>query len=129
MDRRESELTRTAVARAEVDRSRARLERTIDALEEQLTPGALLAGGADLLKMGAGSGARRLVGLVRTHPVGTAVALAAVVLLARRARARRALRVELREETPQLRERLAPVAYAILLGARHFAKRLAERRV
>ena len=125
MDRGEGELTRTALARAEVERSRARLERTIDALEGRLTPGALVAGGADLLKSGAGSGARRLFQFVRAHPVPTAVVLIGLAYAAKKSRARRALQA--REELPQRREGLAPVAYAILLGARKLAERLAER--
>jgi uncharacterized protein DUF3618 len=126
MDRGQDELTRTAVARADVERSRARLERTIDALEDRLTPGALMAGGADLLKTGAGSGARRLITLARTHPVRTAVVLLGLAFVAKKVRSRRALQA--REELSQRREGLAPVAYAILLGARKFAERLADRR-
>jgi hypothetical protein len=129
MDRGQGELTRTAVARAEVERSRARLERTIDALEGRLTPGALMAGGADLLKAGAGTGARRLLQLARAHPVPAVVLLVGLALVAKKARSRRTLDVKLREELPKRRKSLAPVAYAVFLGARKLAERLAERRV
>ena len=129
MDRGQGELTRTAVARAEVERSRARLERTIDQLEGRLTPSSLMADGADLLKSGAGSGARSLIRLARAHPVQTLLALVTLAIVAKKARSRRALKAKLREEAPKRRESLAPVAYAVLLGARKFAERLAERRV
>jgi uncharacterized protein DUF3618 len=116
MDQRKGELTRTAVARADVEASRARLERTIDALEDRLTPGAVVAGGA-----------RRLIRLVREHPVPAALVVVGLAYAARKARARGALQT--REELPQRREGFAPVAHAILLGAWKFAERLAERRV
>ena len=116
MDRVQGELTRTAVARAEVELSRARLERTLDTLEDRLAPGTLLAGGA-----------RRIVDIVKAHPVPTAIVLLGLAFAARKARARR--RLQAREELSQRRESFAPVAQAILLGARKLAERLAERRV
>ena len=58
---------------ADIDRTRAHMDRTFDALESKLTPGQLLAEGWDLLKGGSGAGARKLFEIAREHPLPSAV--------------------------------------------------------
>jgi ElaB/YqjD/DUF883 family membrane-anchored ribosome-binding protein len=58
---------------ADIDRTRAHMDRTFDALESKLTPGQLLSEGWDLLKGGSGAGARKLFEIAREHPLPSAV--------------------------------------------------------
>ena len=119
MDPDESELSesgysRTELARSEVEYTRARLDRTIDLLEEKLTPRELVLEGMRWL---------------RTHKVQAGMLVLGVGLLMGARLKARSKRLEAGEELPKLRERFAPVAHALLVGARHLAERLAERRV
>jgi gas vesicle protein len=58
---------------ADIDRTRAHMDRTFDALESKLTPGQLLSEGWGLLKGGSGAGARKLFEVAREHPLPAAV--------------------------------------------------------
>jgi len=58
---------------ADIDRTRAHMDRTFDALESKLTPGQLLQEGWGLLKGGSGAGARKVFAIAREHPLPAAV--------------------------------------------------------
>ena len=73
--------------RADIDRTRASMDETFDALDSKLTPGQLLLEGWGLLKGGSGAGASRLMRVAREHPLPSLVIGAGVSwLLLERAR-------------------------------------------
>jgi len=59
--------------RANIDRTRAEMDETFDALDSKLTPGQLLLEGWGLLKGGSGAGASRLMRVARQHPLPSLV--------------------------------------------------------
>ncbi|HUG54445.1 MAG TPA: hypothetical protein VMR21_12635 [Vicinamibacteria bacterium] len=58
---------------ANIDLTRQALDRTIDAIEGKLTPSQILIEGLDLLRSGSTSGATKIFGLARAHPVPVAI--------------------------------------------------------
>ncbi len=58
---------------ADIDRTRAHMDSTFDALESKLTPGQLMQEGWDLLKGGSGAGAKKIFEIAREHPLPAAV--------------------------------------------------------
>jgi len=58
---------------ADIDRTRAHMDSTFDALESKLTPGQLMQEGWDLLKGGSGAGAKKIFEIARQHPLPSAV--------------------------------------------------------
>jgi gas vesicle protein len=67
-DRRDS-----SQLRSEIDRTRAQMDSTFDALENKLTPGQLLEEVWSLFKGGSTAGANKLWQIAREHPLPTAV--------------------------------------------------------
>jgi hypothetical protein len=59
--------------RADIDRTRASMDATFDALDSKLTPSQLLLEGWGLLKGGSGAGASRLMRVAREHPLPSLV--------------------------------------------------------
>lgn len=63
----------SAQLRSEIDRTRAQMDDTFDALEDKLTPGQLLEEVWSLFKGGSTAGANKLWQIAREHPLPTAV--------------------------------------------------------
>ena len=59
--------------RADIERTRARMDETFDALGEKLAPGELLKEGWSLVKGGSAAGSNRLLQVARKHPLPAAV--------------------------------------------------------
>jgi len=58
---------------ADIDRTRANMDRTFDAIESKLTPGQLLQEAWGILKGGSGAGASKALRIAKEHPLPAAV--------------------------------------------------------
>lgn len=80
---------RSEAIRADIERTRAELDRTVDALQQRLSPQQLVHGAFEALRENAGDSTRRIVNVVKSNPIPIALIGAGLVwLLASQARRR-----------------------------------------
>ena len=71
----------TETIRAEIDRTRASLDRTVDALQQRLDPQLLIHRTFDSFRENAGDVASKLIGVIRRNPVPAALIVLGLVWL------------------------------------------------
>ena len=71
----------TETIRAEIDRTRASLDRTVDALQQKLDPQVLIHRTFDSFRENAGDVASKLIGVIRRNPVPAALIVLGLVWL------------------------------------------------